>query len=149
MIRAYRLVTAAAVVLVAGCVAPAPTTSAYESKAGMTAEAALSELRTALVATDTYTRGGMPAPYLETLLVDAEESLGSVITTFDSIQPPDAPDADALRNELDPLLEDAGSGVTELRIAARRDDQAGLTTTADGLTGVADELEAFGKQHAS
>jgi hypothetical protein len=149
MTRVLGLVTAAACLLLAGCVTPAPTTSAYEYKAGMTAEAAVSEVRTALVATDTYVAGRLTAAYLETLLVEAEESLGSVRSTFDSVQPPATPDADALRDALDPLLEDAGSGVTELRIAARRDRQDDLRTTAGDLSGVADELEAFGKQHAS
>jgi hypothetical protein len=146
---AWRLGQAALCFLLAGCVAPAPTTSAYESKAGMTADAAVSELRTALVATDTYVHGRLPAVYLETLLVEAEEALGSVVTTFDSIQPPAAAAADALRATLDPLLEDAGTGVTELRIAARRDQLDDLRTTADDLSGVADELDAFAKQHAS
>jgi len=145
--RALGLAVAATVLLLAGCVAPAPTTAAYEAKAGMTADAAVSEVRTALVATDAYLHGRMGSAYLETMLVAAEEALGSVQDTFDSVQPPAAAGADSLRDTLDPLLDDAGSAVTELRIAARRDRDVTLRTTAGDLTGTADELEAFGKQH--
>jgi hypothetical protein len=147
--RALGAVVAVAGLLLGGCVAPAPSTSAYQAKAAMTADAAVSETRTALVATDAYLHGGMSTAYLETLLVEAEESLGSVHDTFDSVQPPATPEADSLRDALDPLLQDAGSAVIELRIAARRDRVDDLGTTADDLAGVADELEAFGKQHAS
>jgi hypothetical protein len=147
--RALGLGLAAASLLLAGCVTPAPTTSAYESKAGMTAEAAGSEVGTALVATDAYLHGRMGSAYLETLLSESEDSLGSVHDTFDSIQPPDAEGADSLRGALDPLLEDAGSAVTELRIAARRDRSDDLRTTAGALSSVAKKLDAFAKQHAS
>jgi hypothetical protein len=133
--------------LLTGCVTPAPTTSAYEGKAASTAQAAVSAVRTALLAEDAYARGKLTAAYLESTLVDAEESLGSVQTTFDSVQPPDTRAADDLRGTLDPLLEDAGSGLADLRIAARRDDAAALTSTAAHLTGVADKLDAFAQEH--
>jgi hypothetical protein len=148
-VRVGVLVAAAAVALVTGCVAPAPTTADYESKAAMTADAAVSELRTALLAEDAWARNRMTAAYLETVLVDADESLGSVTNTFDSVQPPDTTEADDLRATLDPLLEEAGSGLTDLRIAARRDDTAELESIADDLSDVTDQLETFGKQHAS
>jgi hypothetical protein len=143
------VVAGAAVALVTGCVAPAPTTADYEAKAAMTADAAVSELRTALLAEDGYAKNNLTAAYLETVLVDAEEALGSVQHTFDSVQPPDTSAADDLRSTLDPLLEDAGSGLTDLRIAARRDDTAELESIAGSLSGVADQLETFGKQHAA
>jgi hypothetical protein len=135
--------------LLTGCVTPAPSTSAYESKAGNTASAAVSAVRTALLAEDTYARGRLTAPYLETTLVDAEDTIGSVRATFDSVQPPDTAAADDLRGRLDPLLEQAGSGLTDLRIAARRNDRAALASTADDLGGVADRLEAFAQELAS
>jgi hypothetical protein len=133
---------------VAGCVTPAPTTAAYEAKAAMSAEDAVSAVRTALLSEDTYRRGRLTAASLETVLVESEEALDSVRTTFASVQPPEAAGADALRAELDPLLEEAGSGLADLRIAARRDRRDDLATAADELTAVADELEAFGQEHA-
>jgi hypothetical protein len=115
----------------------------------MTAKAAVSEINTALVATDAYLQGRMGSAYLETLLSESEDSLGSVHDTFDSVQPPATAGADALRGTLDPLLDDAGAAVTELRIAARRDRSADLRTTAGDLSNVVDQLDAFGKRHAS
>jgi hypothetical protein len=148
-VRVGVLVTAAALSLVTGCVAPAPTTADFESKAAMPAEAAVSELRTALLAEDACARSRLTVAYLETVLVDSEEALGSVQHTFDSVQPPDTAAADDLRSTLDPLLEDAASGLTDLRIAARRDDTGQLESIAGDLSGVADQLEAFGKKHAA
>ena len=149
MNRALGLVAAGATFLLAGCVTPAPTTSAYESKAGMTAQAAVSEGSTALVATDAYLHDRMGSSYLETLLTESEDSLGSVQDTFDSIQPPATEGADALRNTLDPLLDEAGSAVTELRIAARRGRSDDLRAAADDLSVVVHQLDAFGKKYAS
>jgi hypothetical protein len=134
-------------VALSGCVAPAPDDAAYESKAAQTAQAALSSARTALLSTRTHLEDRLPAAYLEPVLVDAEETLGSIRTTFDSVQPPATSAADDLRATLDPLLESAGSDVTELRIAARRDRSDALGPAADDLSGVADELEAFAEEH--
>jgi hypothetical protein len=147
-----RLRTSAVAVLallLTGCVTPAPTTSAYAGKAANTAQTAVSAVRTALLAEDAYARGRLTSAYLETTLVDAEDSLGSVRTTFDSVQPPDTRAADDLRGELDPLLEQAGSGLTDLRIAARRADARALASSAADLTGVADQLDAFAQEHES
>jgi hypothetical protein len=79
--------------------------------------------------------------------VDAEQTLGSVRATFDSVQPPATSAADDLRGTLDPLLASAASDVTELRIAARRERPGALDTAADDLTGIADQLEAFAREH--
>jgi hypothetical protein len=89
----------------------------------------------------------MPAGYLRTVLVDAEESLGSIQTTFDSIQPPDDPDADKLRAELDPLLSDGSDGIAQLRILARRGDTAAMASTARDLASTAEQLNRFGQEH--
>src|SRR4051794_36477954 len=60
------VVAAGALALVSGCVAPAPTTADYEAKAAMSADAAVSEVRTAVLAADTSLRNRMTAAYLET-----------------------------------------------------------------------------------
>jgi hypothetical protein len=130
-----------------GCVAPAPDDASYESKAGMTAQAALSAARTAVLSTHSFSDGGLPGTYLEPVLEDAEQTLGSVRDTFDSVQPPATSAADDLRGALDPLLESASSDVTDLRIAARRGRSGDLASAADDLSGVADRLEAFGQEH--
>jgi len=132
---------------VSGCVAPAHDDAAYESKAVLTAQAALSASRTALLGARTYAEQRMPGGYLEPVLVDAEQQLGSVQTSFDSVQPPATTPADDLRTTLDPLLESAASDVTELRIAARRHRDDDLRRAAADLGPVADQLEAFAGKH--
>ena len=82
------------------------------------------------------------------MLVDAEESFGSIQATFDSIQPPDDPAADKLRAELDPLLSDGSDGITQLRILARRGDRTAMAATSRDLAATADMLDRFHEQHA-
>ena len=146
--RAARAVLAGCVALLSGCVAPAPTTADYAQKAAMTAEDAVSAARTAVVAARAYADDKLPATYLEPMLVDAEQVVGSVQSTFVSIQPPATASADDLRAALEPLLEDAGSALTEMRIAARRDSTEALTAAADDLAAAADDLDAFAREHA-
>ena len=140
-------VALAAAAVLSGCVAPAPTTDAYESKAAMTAQAALSAARTAVLATRAHADEQLPAPYLESTLVDAEKAIGSVQATFTSIEPPATDAADRLRSTLDPLLGDAASAVTDMRIAVRRDRPTALSTAAADLAHAADELERFSQEH--
>jgi hypothetical protein len=143
----HRLTVAVSALALTGCVAPAPDDAAYESKAVLTAQSALSASRTALLSTRTHADGRLPGTYLEPVLVDAEESLRSVRTTFDSVQPPPTDAADDLRATLDRLLESAGSELTDLRIAVRRDESTDLDSTADDLSRVADRLQAFAEEH--
>jgi len=147
MNRAPLLGIALAALALTGCVAPAPDDASYESKAGMTAQAALSAARTAILSTRTYADGKLPGTYLEPVLQDAEQTLSSVRDTFDSVQPPATSAADRLRATLDPLLESAGSDVTDLRIAARRGRSGDLASAAGDLSGLADRLEAFEQEH--
>lgn len=134
-------------VLAAACVGPARTPEVYESKAGQAAAQAVSHLRTALLAVRAGTAGRLPSAYEETVLVASEAGIGSVQTSFDSIQPPHEPASDRLQAELDGLLSDAGDGVTALRIAARRGETDTLEGTARHLLPVADKLETFSKEH--
>jgi hypothetical protein len=138
----------AAVFLLSGCVTPARTSSTYEQKAAMTAEAAVSAARTAVLAAETYAEDKLPTRYLEPVLVESEETLGEVESTFDSIQPPGVGNADEVRAELDPLLQKASSAATEMRIAARRHRSDDLAAAADDLAKAADELDAFAQEHA-
>jgi hypothetical protein len=146
MIRSTVLGIALGTLALSGCVGPAPDDAAYESKAVLTAQTALSAARTALLTTRTHADDRLPRTYLEPVLVNAEQTLGSVRATFDSVQPPATSAADELRAALDPLLESAASDVTELRIAARRGQTSALGDTVD-LSGVADQLEAFTEEH--
>jgi hypothetical protein len=140
-------VTAVAIGVLTGCVTPAPKTVDYEAKAAMSAQAAVSAARTAIVAARAYAQGKLQTAYLESTVVDAENTLGAIQTTFTSIQPPPSAAADRLRDALDPLLQDAGSAATDLRIAIRRNDPAGLSSSTDDLAKTADKLDTFAQEH--
>jgi hypothetical protein len=130
-----------------GCVAPATDTASYQQKALLSAQAAVSSARTALIAEQTYSEGRLLSTYLDPVLSEAEDSIGSVTSTFDSVQPPTTATADALRSTLDPLLQDAGSAIADLRIAARRNMTADMDSSAHDLRAAADKLDAFAKEH--
>lgn len=138
----------AALGLLCSCVGPARTTADYEGKAAHTAQAALSELQTALLAVDTSHRRRLPQAYLETLLSESEDAFASIQATFDSIEPPNTTTADDLRAKLDPLLSSGSDGLAQLRILARRQDSAELTRLAGQLASTARQLDSFGTEHA-
>lgn len=134
--------------LLCSCVGPARTTGAYEGKAAHTAQAALSQMRAALLAVDAAHRKRLTQAYLETLLSECEDAFSSIQATFDSIQPPNTTTADDLRAKLDPLLTSGSDGLAQLRILARRQEVAALNRLAGQLASLADQLDAFGTEHA-
>jgi hypothetical protein len=142
-----RLGAAAAVVaLLAGCVAPARSLDAYEGKAGASAEAALSAVRTAALAVDEAVAGRLPSAYASITIEDAERDAASVEGQFASIQPPDGA-SDRLRAQLAPMLSAAAGLLTLLRIAARRGDVDTLAARSSRLDDVAGRLASFGEAH--
>jgi hypothetical protein len=142
-----RVGVAVLIVLLAGCTGPVRSFTVYESKAGRTAQAAVSAVQTALLATDAAAAGKAYGRYLSQVLTDAEEDATSAQGTFDGIQPPDDR-ADRLHGQLDDLLTKAVGGLADLRIAARRGRLAELPAIARPLQKLADQLDAFAKAHA-
>jgi hypothetical protein len=128
-------------VLVGGCVSPSPNLAAYESKAARTASAAVSQLRTVLVAI--RDPGKVTHAYLDVLVTDAEGAYGSVTSTFEAAQPPDDPAADKIRIALDGLLSGGGDLIGAARIAIRRDDPTAVAALAPRLADAAGQLEDF------
>jgi hypothetical protein len=124
-----------------GCVSPSPDLGAYESKAARTASAAVSQLRTVLLAV--RDPGKLTHSYVEVLVTDAEDAYGSVTSTFDSAQPPDDPAADKVRAALDDLLSDGGDLIGAARIAIRRGDRAAVAALEPRLAEAAGQLEDF------
>jgi hypothetical protein len=135
--------------LAAGCVGPARGTGTYGAKAGQAAKAALSAVQTARLATTQALSGRLTEPYLDVVLSNAENDAGSVQTAFDSIQPPDDPAADTLRQQLDGLLSGGTDGLAQLRILARRGDRPRLAKTNNDLAKVALALRQFSQEHPS
>ena len=127
-------------------VGPARTYASYEGKAATTAESALSAVETVRLAAGAGADGHAFGPYLGQVVSDQEEALSSLEGTFGSIQPPDGR-ADRLRSELDELLSASLGHVTDVRIAVRRGELAGLGDTAHPLDADADALRSFVEEH--
>ena len=138
-------------VALSGCVAhpvgPARTYSSYEAKARTTASSARSSVATARLLAETASKGKTFGGYASTSASETEDALSATIGTFDSIQPPNARSQD-LRDELDSLLQDALTRVTDVRIAARRGQFSEMAQLTDGLQdseiALTDWLEAHG-----
>ena len=143
LLLAWMLVGA---VVLSGCVGPARTTDRYVGKATRTANDAISALQTAALAVHTSERGSMLGPYLNVVLTQAESDFNSVQQTFDSIQPPDTGEADAIRVSLDKVLTEGSGVLGQLRILARRGEQARMVASARSIPGLVDELDRFVSQ---
>jgi len=98
-----------------------------------------SAVETARLGVDGVGRSRTTGPYASVLLGHAEEQASSVQSTFDSVQPPNR-DADRLRDEVDGLLTQAVSVLGDVRIAARRGDNAGVTAQAAALADISQRL---------
>jgi len=126
-----------------GCVAPAPSLSAYQSKAARTASAALSEVQTARLAVRQAQLGRIPHAYADVLVSGAEDAFAAVQGTFDLVQPPDDPAADKARTSLDEILSDGADLLGRLRIALRRQRADQLARLAEQLAPVAAKLSEY------
>jgi hypothetical protein len=140
------ILTLVAALAAAGCIAPARTFEAFEHKAADTAEAAVSALRTAVLASRVAAEGGSFPPTVSIVLSEAEGEAIGARDAFVSIQPPDAR-SDRLRDELVRILDEAVGGLADLRIAARRAELDVLPELAAPLGDLADRLERFAREH--
>ncbi|MFL6164129.1 MAG: hypothetical protein ACJ74U_18155 [Jatrophihabitantaceae bacterium] len=147
-IAVLRLTVALTISLALGaCVGPARTTSAYNGKAVQAADSALSEVQTVRLTVRLSLAGKLQQAYLETVLTNSETAIASVQNSFDSIQPPDTDTADKLRSDLDQQLSDGSDTISQLRIAARRQDTDQLRSLLASLDPVASKLQAFSSEH--
>jgi len=136
--------------LATGCVShpvgPARTFESYEDKAATTAEAALSAVSTTILAAQVGTDGDAWGPYLSILVSEQEDEIVGVQGTFASVQPPDAR-SDALRTQLDDILQPAVDHVTDVRLTVRRGRLDDLTVVAQPLEADRVQLRAFLDSH--
>jgi hypothetical protein len=129
-----------------GCVLPAPNYRAFESKAAESAASAVSDARTALLASTLAVDGRSFSTTISVQLADSATGAASTAGTFAAIQPPDDA-SDRLRAELLPLLERTARVIGEMRIAARRGDTETLRTLRTPLAPLADALDRFAEAH--
>ncbi|MEU5279370.1 hypothetical protein AB0G87_23510 [Streptomyces asoensis] len=139
------LVTA---VLVAGCAGSSRTDEDYRRKAANTAEAAASAVNTALIGVHAAGQDRTTGPYISVLLGEAESDLLAAQATFESRQPP-SERADAVRERLGRVLDDAADALADLRIAARRGQVGDLPVTAEELPAVAGRLDRLERELSS
>ncbi|MGC0337888.1 hypothetical protein [Streptomyces sp. SLBN-8D4] len=137
-----------AVTLMAGCAGSSRTDEDYLSKAANTAEAAASAVNTALIGVHAAGRGNVTGPYISTLLGEAESDLLACQDTFESRQPP-SEKADAVRERLGKVLDEAADALADLRIAARRGQVRDLPEEARALPGVAERLDRLERELSS
>jgi hypothetical protein len=133
-------------VVLAGCVGSSRTADDYRSKAVATADQVRSAVETARLGVEAADRGRAFLPYLSRLFGDAEGDATWPQTAFDSVQPPDE-ESDAVRRELDVLLDDAASVLSEVRIAIRRDDVDAVVARAGDLATLSADLQAFSDRY--
>jgi hypothetical protein len=128
------------VLTLGGCAGPTRDDGAYREQARLTSQAALSLVRTAVLAAQAELDGRSLQPFSDATVSNAESDAGSVQTTFDSRQPPDAT-ADRLRKEVDQPLGEAVDGLQALRIAQRRGDAVAVGEALHQLRASADALD--------
>jgi hypothetical protein len=137
----------ALLLVLAACVAPVRTPKVYEAKAAKTAEEARSAVESARLFVETGARGRAFAPYLSIAIAEAEKDASGAAGAFDSMQPPDH-ESDQIREELDALLTEATSVISELRIAVRRGQLADLVSIARPLAELSKKLDRFLEEHS-
>jgi ABC-type transporter Mla subunit MlaD len=142
-----KLLPLVALAVLPACVGPALWYDAYEGKAGATAAQMQSTVETARFVALVASRGKALSAYAGVALSDAERDASAIEGAFDSIQPP-SPKADQLRDQLDQLLAKASSTISDMRIAARRDQLGSLQDIAAPLQEISDQLEKFAEAHA-
>lgn len=137
-----RLLALLVLLALAGCMTPSRTDRDFELKAGSSAQAVASSVATALLGVEAARRHHATGNYLSVLLGNAEKDASSVQSQFDSVQPPSVK-ADAMRSRLDDLLGQAVTGLSQLRITARRGQLDRLPEVARPLRDVHERLRAL------
>ena len=141
--RAVAAAALCASLTLAGCVGPATTVAAYRGKALRAANDALSEAEAIRLTSRELLSGRIMANYAEVVFSSAEDSLSSIQGSFDSIQPPDHDLSDKQRDALDQALTDLTGAAANIRISARRNDHAQLSSTVGDLNQAIAGLNEF------
>jgi hypothetical protein len=128
--------------LLTACAGSARTPTAYRLKARSSAKAALSAVESATLAARLVHDRGAFSTYISVVLDSAERDATATESTFASIQSPSKP-SDALRSDVDDLLNNAVDVISKMRIAARRDEWSDLLQAALSLPKLTSELQHY------
>jgi hypothetical protein len=112
----------------------------YQDKVGHSAEQMVGIVNTARLAVQLDLRGKMTQSLLDTVVTDAENDAQSVLTAFETVQPPD-PASVRLRTSTDNVLQDAASNLSDLRIAVRRSDRGAKVKLVADLNKSTEDLQ--------
>jgi hypothetical protein len=127
--------------LLSGCmVGPALGPDSYRGKAQSSVQAVLSEVETARLIAEQFTRGRVPKPYADEVVSASEDAAGWIGDAFGTVQPPR--ESDPIREEISDLLEEAESLIADVRIATRRGDKSELARLQEDLRRLAERLRA-------
>jgi hypothetical protein len=88
----------------------------------------------------------LPRPYADETVSAAEDAIGSISNSFGAVQPPR--ESDPVQGDVSSVLDEAGSALTDARIAVRRGDTGAMTDLVDQLRKLADKLRALQKSLA-
>jgi hypothetical protein len=139
---ALALAAFAAALIVAGCAEPSDSYSDYQSKVQQTATAMISAVATGQLASGQLVAGRSTGAFADAVVTDAEKDASSIQTALDSRQPPDSRSI-VLKNQADQAVQSAVTGLTDLRIAVRRDDVNGIREARAELAKAQKQLERF------
>ncbi|WP_325003882.1 hypothetical protein [Intrasporangium sp.] len=134
------LLTTALTMGLAGCVAPAFDSGAFQANARAAAGSARSEVRTVALALRARLEDRVTQAYVNTVVTESESALGPIEDSFGVVDPPSRRD-DALRERVVTLLQDAATALTTARIAVRRQDDARLRSSVGELARLGDSLD--------
>jgi hypothetical protein len=130
--RRWGVLCVAAALVVSGCVSPAINSEGYRGKVSQSAKKMVGLINSARLAVQLDLDGKMLHTITDNVVTEAETDAESVLTSLDSVQPPNHASI-SLRNDADDVLQQAASQLAALRIEVRRRDQAGMQTTLQDL----------------
>lgn len=128
-----------------GCVAPAPSSAAFRSKALASVQAAISEVQSTRLLTQAAADGRAFGPYADRTVSASEDALNSVAAGFGLVQPPTSTD-DVVRDRTLRVLGAAFDAVSSARIAVRRDDKQQMAAALVDLQEVARDLDRLQRE---
>jgi hypothetical protein len=114
------------------CVSPATNAEGYRGKVGHSAQKMVGIIGSAQLAAELYLQDKLLDTVADQTISDAEQDAQSVLTSLDSVQPPDQASI-TLRSGADQVLQDASSQLSDLRIAQRRSDRDSMRHTLGDL----------------
>jgi hypothetical protein len=128
--------------VLAGCVSPAIDEHGFRGKVTHSADELFGIVGAARLAVRLDMHGRMIANLTDAIVTSAETDGQSVLTAFESVQPPD-PAMVRLRQRADTVLQRAAGDLSDLRIAVRSGDRAGQRQALQTLGGDLRDLSSL------